>query len=51
MYIGINKVWDFLPKNHANNYFFPPGLMDCPCLPPPALAVMCWTARQHQNLK
>jgi len=25
--------------------------MDCPCLPPPALAVLCWTAGQHQHLK
>jgi len=24
-------------------YFFFPGLMDCPCLPPPAPDGMCWT--------
>jgi len=23
---------------------FFPGMMDCPCLPPPALGVKCWTA-------
>jgi len=45
-----------LSKHHRATYMWKLhiivlGMMDCPCLPPPALAVKCYTAGGYQQLK
>jgi len=46
IFVGfILKEFSARPKK-----IFFPGWMDCPCLPPPALAVKCWTAGIYQQL-